>query len=47
MLPLLIAMGVPLFVMIGYALLQPDPAIAQAADKEREHLMEDVALSLF
>ena len=33
MLPLLIAMGAPLFAIIGYALFQPNPAAAEAVDK--------------
>jgi hypothetical protein len=47
MLPLLIAMGVPLFAIIGYALFQPDPATTQAADKGREQPAEYIAPMLF
>jgi hypothetical protein len=36
MLPLTIAMSLPLFVMIGYALLSPDPAAPQGANEERD-----------
>jgi hypothetical protein len=32
MLPLLLAMGVPLFAIIGYALLCPNPPPSQAAE---------------
>jgi hypothetical protein len=31
MLPLVIAMAVPLFAVIGYALLSPDPPTAEGA----------------
>ena len=31
MLPLVIAMAVPLFAVIGYALLSPDPPVAEGA----------------
>ncbi len=30
MLPLLLAMGVPLFAVIGYALLSPDPVAGES-----------------
>jgi hypothetical protein len=46
MLPLLIAMGIPLFAIIGYALLQPGPATVQAADAG-EQPMEYIPPMLF
>jgi hypothetical protein len=36
MLPLTIAMSLPLFVMIGYALFSPNPAASQGADEARD-----------
>jgi hypothetical protein len=47
MLPLLIAMGIPLFAIIGYALFQPSPAVAETAGKGREEPMEYVPPMLF
>jgi hypothetical protein len=47
MLPLLIAMGIPLFAIIGYALLQPGPATVQAADNAGEQPMEYIPPMLF
>jgi hypothetical protein len=45
---LLIVVGVLLIAVIGRALLDPWPAAANGgADKEREHLMEDIARSFF
>jgi hypothetical protein len=43
---LLIVIGVLLIAVIGRALLDPWPSAA-SADKEREHLMEDIARSFF
>jgi hypothetical protein len=34
MLPLVIAMAVPLFAIIGYALLSPDPVTREWTDEE-------------
>lgn len=36
MLPLVIAMSIPLFVVIGYALLSPNPTAPQGANEERD-----------
>jgi hypothetical protein len=47
MLPLLIAMGAPLFAIIGYALLQPNPPAAETADKGDGHPAEHIAIPLF
>ena len=40
MLPLLIAVGAPLFAIIGYALFQPNPAAVEAANKRLKRSME-------
>ena len=45
---LLIVVGVLLIALIGRALLDPWPSAASAGtDKEREHLMEEIARSFF
>ena len=45
---LLVVVGVLLIALIGRALLDPWPSAASAGtDKEREHLMEDIARSFF
>ena len=40
MLPLLIAMGAPLFAVIGHALFQLNPAAVEAVDKGLKQPME-------
>jgi hypothetical protein len=40
MLPLLIAVGAPLFAIIGYALFQPNPAVVEAVSEGLKQPME-------
>jgi hypothetical protein len=40
MLPLLIAMGAPLFAIAGYALFQPNPAAVEAVGKGLKQPLE-------
>ena len=47
MLALMIAMGVPLFAIIGYALFQPNPAAAEMSDKPAEQPAEYIAPMAF